>query len=175
VREALARLAAERFIDFAARHGYSIPVLSAEALRSLYAWSGQLIHLSLEDVSEAWALPPGAADRLPWRSSRATEGAIYAREVSILLFEIARSHPNQEFADRIAQTNDRLYRARLCEPAVFADAQGVVCELKALWRQSSLALLPEKFASYHQARVDRAEEICVALARSWRQGPEPGG
>jgi DNA-binding transcriptional MocR family regulator len=169
VREAMARLATERLIEFSPRHGYAIPVLSAETLRDLYSWSGRLIHLSLGAMGAPRSLGAHVIEHLPWRTARETTGADYAREVSILLFEIASAQPSQEILDRLAQTNDRLFRARLCEPELFADAHAALLELNALWRGADLSPLPDKLDAFHRARIARAAEISQLLAR-WEPG-----
>jgi DNA-binding transcriptional MocR family regulator len=163
VREALARLATERLIDFGAR-GFSISTPSADTLQDLYGWSGQIVQLSLDDVREAVVLNPSDVERLPWRSG-GTKETQYARGVSVLFYEVAMSQPSREIAEQVTQANNRLFQARRCEPLLLPEADGELQELTLLWRASDLMRFRDSVHSYHSKRIGDVARIASELAR----------
>jgi len=154
VREALARLSAERLVTLAPHHGYVVANPSARRLEHIYELAGALIDLSLDRAGgTGWARLPG--------NRRQKASGVYADDMATLMREIATAQSNLELAEHALALNDRLFPARRCEPKLFADAGQEVAVLGALWDSQSYGDLRLLLRKHHRTRMDRVD----ALAR----------
>ncbi|MDP3736406.1 MAG: GntR family transcriptional regulator [Hyphomonadaceae bacterium] len=164
VREALARLSAERLIEFAPHQGYTVASLSARRLENLYELSGFLIDLGIERGNHS------RRARAAKPSSRQPPTG-YANALAWLAGEIARAQPNLELSDQIVALDSRLYSTRRCEPLIFEDAVEQADVLIQLWAQRRFSDLRTNFRAHFAARMDRAE----AIARLFAEGANERG
>ena len=173
VREALARLAAEQLLEFTPRIGYAVPRIHADGLRDLYVWNGQLAHLALGGVVQPQRLADDDPRTAHWRLYRHTAEGLYAAEVSALFFEIAISQHNTQLSDKLSQSNDRLFAARLSELESMPSAAEQFALLLAAWRTSDFSTLAAKIDAHHEARIACATEIARRASSRQSQKPFP--
>jgi hypothetical protein len=155
VREALARLSAERLVKLAPHQGYAVANPSARRLRNLYDLSGALVDLTLQRCEASLSSTPGAGD---------TQKGDYAQDMADLMSNLATSQPNRELGDHLLALSDRLFPARRCEPSLFPGALEELDLLAVLWTQRNLDELRLRFNQHHAARMERTESIASLLA-----------
>ncbi|HYD86059.1 MAG TPA: GntR family transcriptional regulator [Vitreimonas sp.] len=160
VREALARLAAERLVDASPGYGYAVVLPTARQLRQLYDWSGELADLALSGPSLC-PQPSTAPSR-----GNLTAPETYAEGLSALLCAIAASADNAELLAQTRRTGERLYQARLIEPSFFAGALKELQSLEAAWVSGEQDSLRAELKRHHGARAEAASVLSEALAAS---------
>lgn|GEM_PF-3487678 len=158
VREALARLSAERIVAAMPGQGYMALIPSARQLRQLYIWSGELAGLALAD---ARVCAPPAQTAAP-EAGQPLCGP-YAGRWAQLLSAIASAHESGELSLHTRQTAERLYQARAIEPLLFADAEGELSQFCAAWREDRRDWLRAALAAHHRARANEATRLSEAL------------
>lgn len=157
VREALARLSAERLVRLAPHQGYAVATLSGRRLENLYDFAGSLVDMAIERCSTGLRLgaqPPLA--RPPHRT--------YAEGMSLLVKEMASAQGNLELRDHLLALDDRLQPARRCEPGVFPDCEDELAALSGSWERKKLPELRRLFREHFMSRVDRADALVRLLA-----------
>lgn len=162
VREALARLAAERLVEASPGYGYAVVIPSARQLRQLYAWSGELAELALANASAT--LSQETATLTPTAANDAVAPEMYAMRLTTLLCDIAANQENNELAIQARQAGERLYQARLLEPSVFAGAVAELHTLAWAWRTGQRSTLLGEIRRHHKIRADAAPALAEALA-----------
>jgi DNA-binding GntR family transcriptional regulator len=155
VREALARLSAERLVKLAPHHGYAIAALSARRLEHLYELAGLLLDLCIARIGETRRDRP---------DKEALWGVGYAEDIAALFMDVAVAQPNLELAQQIAALNDRLFLARRCETTIFTGALVEASTLLTAWDRRELGPLQQLSRSYHASRLARADAIARLLA-----------
>jgi DNA-binding GntR family transcriptional regulator len=163
VREALARLSAERLVKLAPHHGYVIANPTARRLGDLYELSGVLVDFALERCERANPAPPPSKPQ--WTRSRS-----YAEGMAELIQAIAAGHSNRELGDHLRALSDRLFPARRCEPRLFQNVTEELEMLAALWARQDLPELRLRFRSHHADRIERIDAIANALVE-WAGDP----
>lgn len=154
VREALARLGAERLVQLSAYHGYAIAHPPAHRLQYLYELNGALLDLCLGRIGRSeFSTASGSAPR----------AADYALGATRLFNEIASAQNNLELMERIAEIGDRLLAARRCELAIFSAAAESLAALCALWDARDVWPMRQLLRSYHDVRAARADTIARVL------------
>lgn len=155
VREALARLSAERLVRFVPQHGYAVVRLSAQRLEQLYDLSGLLLEACLQRAARigheagAHAIPPLATG--------------YADKISALSETIASAQPNRELLAQVEAVTQRLFVARQAEPRFFPDADVVAARLASLWTGGNYAELGRQLEDHHRSRVVLADPLARVL------------
>jgi DNA-binding GntR family transcriptional regulator len=157
VREALARLSAERLVKLAPHHGYAIANPTARRLSNLYELSGVLVDFALERCEHASTATHPSKPQ--W-----TRAMSYAEGLAELIQAIAAGQSNRELGDYLHALSDRLFPARRCEPGVFQTATEDLDMLTILWTKRDLSELRLRFRSHHAGRVERIDAIANALA-----------
>jgi hypothetical protein len=154
VREALARLSAERLVKLAPHQGYVVANPSARRLRNLYDLSGALVDLTIQrcEASLSSSPRPGGARK-----------SDYAQDLADLMLSMATSQPNGELGEHLLALSDRLFPARRCEPSLFPEALEELDLLAILWAQRNLDELRLRFNQHHAARMERTESIASLL------------
>ena len=148
VREALARLLGEGFLEFAPRRGYSAPALTRGALQDLYDWSALL--------SEAVVRRSGPMTRLAPDAPAGTAQDYVARvaRIGLALMDTA---PMPQTRAALSVVQERLHFARLSEVAVISGALEEVVRLRAaLYAQRGAIAALRRF---HRRRRDQAGAI----------------
>lgn len=157
VREALARLSAERLVRFVPHHGYMIVRLTAERLEHLYELSELLAEACLRRVEKS---PAAASAAFPSFVSA------YAEKLTTLLHAIAEAQANRELLAQIESVNGRLFLARQAETHVFDKAEVLAEELVSLWTRHEHAQLRSALADYHASRTAAADSLARILDAS---------
>ena len=157
MREALARLSAERMVRLAPHHGYAVALPSARRLEHLYELSGSLIHLALERASRL------KRTRVEHQLDLPLSGA-YAADLAALLAEIAASQPNCVLCETIAALNDQLHCVRRCEPNLFAGADQELTALVTLWKNGNFGDLRLRLRDHHRSRRLRVDALARLLS-----------
>lgn len=156
VREALARLNAERLVRLAPHQGYAVAVPSARRLEHLYELSGALVHLSLERASRS---------RRPKAEGQRILNLVgsYAADMAALINEVASSQPNGALGETLAALNDQLFGVRRCEPKIFAQANQELFHLVTLWRDGNAGDLRLRLRDHHRSRLLRIDALARLL------------
>jgi hypothetical protein len=156
VREALARLHAERLVRLAPHQGYVVATTSAQRLEHLYELSSALVHLCLERASRSRR--PKIAPTRPLLLAGS-----YASDLTALLGDIAAAQPNGVLAEAILSLNDQLYAARRYEPQLFAGADQELAGLITLWANRNAGDLRLRLRDHHRTRLVRVDAIARLL------------
>lgn len=157
VREALARLHAERLVRLAPHQGYVVATPSARRLEHLYELSSSLVHLCLERASRS-------------RSPKITQPrpllllGSYAPDLASLIGDIAAAQPNGALAETILSLNDQLYGARRHEPQLFTGADSELAGMIALWTNQNAGDLRLRLRDHHRTRLVRVDAIARLLS-----------
>jgi DNA-binding GntR family transcriptional regulator len=145
VRQALASLAFERLIASHPARGFQVMLWSAEMLRDLYQWRGQLACLAAEahagDLACAFNDAPTYADAVARVLQRLNAAA------------------NAELVRAATNADDRLRPARLAEPALFATCEEELAALAKAIGAGPRAKTNAALQAYHERRAARAAEI----------------
>lgn len=157
VREALARLHAERLVRLAPHQGYVVSTASARRLEHLYELSSALVHLSLERASRSRR--PKVIPSPPLLL-----GGSYASDLTALIGDIAGAQPNAALAEAILSLNDQLFAARRCEPRVFTGAEQDLAGLIELWANRNAGDLRLRLRDHHRTRLVRVDAIARLLS-----------
>lgn len=157
VREALARLSAERLVRPAPHHGYVIIQLSPRRLENLYELSGVLLQLAVRRCKAA--MRTRGDDAPPPRDMRS-----YAAGMTSLLGEIARAQGNLELCEHLEAISDRLLPARRCETVVFPGAREELEALAQLWDKRQFQRLGGWLDAHLVSRIAHVDAIARALS-----------
>ncbi|MDP3737535.1 MAG: GntR family transcriptional regulator [Hyphomonadaceae bacterium] len=157
VREALARLHAERLVRLAPHQGYVVTTASAQRLEHLYELSSALVHLCLERASRSRRAKIEGGRPLLLVGS-------YAPDLTALIADIAAAQPNAPLAESILSLNDQLYAARRCEPKLFTGANQELAGLIALWNNRNAGDLRLRLRDHHRMRLVRVDALARLLS-----------
>lgn len=158
VREALARLSAERLVRFVPQHGYAVVRLTAQRLEQLYDLNGLLLEACLRRAARSdletgiHAIPPLAT--------------AYADRISALSETIAGAQPNRELLAQVEGVTRRLFLARQTEPRFFPDADIEAARLASLWACRNYAELGRQLEDHHRRRIILADPLARVLDTS---------
>lgn len=155
VREALARLSAERLVKLAPHQGYAVANPSARRLQNLYDLSDGLVDLTLQRCEVSLSSSPGPG------GARTSD---YARDMAGLISTMATSQPNRELGEHLLALSDRLFPARRYEPSLFPGALEELDLLAILWAQRNLDELRLRFNQHHATRMESTASIASLLA-----------
>jgi len=155
VRDALHRLVGEGLVENPLHNGFAVPRLSEQALRDLYAWSGQLITMMLRQLKGQSTDVVEALQDRPEHAATAAE---------TLFLAIAGASGNREQVRAIAQLNDRLAPYRRAELLLFTDADRELTGLLETIASSEVSRLSRSLSRYHKRRISRVPQLLDALA-----------
>lgn len=159
VRDAMQRLVGERLLEQHAGGGFEIPHLTADGLRDLYEWHGQVVRLALKHAQPDDEI---ADMRASIEELDPDDSFSIAQRTGDLFLNAARGSSNSEYALAIEAIGDRLFAARLQE-SLLKDRKE---ELLAVWNafasgQNSTAR--DCIWAYHRRRIRRAPALLKAL------------
>lgn len=157
VREALARLSAERLVKLAPHHGYAVAAISMRRLENLYELSAALVDLALSRSA------PAQRNHLPVPDP-ARDVRTYEAGMMSLVREIATAQANLELAEHLVALGERLAPARRCEFVVIPRCQSEMERLFALWDKRQTSALRVRVSSHFSLRVTRVDAIARQLA-----------
>lgn len=157
VREALARLNAERIVRLAPHQGYVVATPSPRRLEHLYELLSSLVHLCLDRSNRPRKRNEDKAAQLALAGS-------YAADLTALINDIAMAQPNGALAETINAFNDQLFSARRCEPRLFIGADSELSALVALWKNQNTGDLRLRLRDHHRARIFRVDAIARLLS-----------
>lgn len=154
IREALARLHAERLVRLSPQLGYAAVYPPPRQLTQLYELSGLLLDAGLARMRRRRSSTPVACAGMQ----------DYATRMAELIANIASAFVNRELADQTMAVSERLHVARRSEPDLFKNADR---DADNLWRQWSAGLpadLRAQFRAYHRSRAVCAGQIAMLIA-----------
>jgi hypothetical protein len=157
VREALARLNAERLVRLAPHQGYAVAMPSARRLEHLYDFCGALVHLCLERASRSRRTKIEQPRNLRLVGS-------YAADMAALISDVASAQPNGALSETVAALNDQLYGVRRCEPRLFPGAERELAGLATLWKSGNAGDLRLRLRDHHRSRLLRVDALARLLA-----------
>lgn len=157
VREALARLCAERLVRLAPHQGYAVASPSARRLENLYEFAGALCDLAAQGCAMILLAAPA-------RSRLAIDTRTYAEGITGLHRHLASFQGNLELGEHLIAVSDRLLLARRCEETLFEDAGEELGALARLWEQANLAELRARLKNHYAARIARVDAVARLLA-----------
>lgn len=145
VREALVRLAAERFVFVRPAKGFYVMLWTEAALRELYLWRGALAELAIQQRKPGFAAPAPGDD--------------YAAGVADLLSALHHDNVNGEIVRAADNAEDRLRRARSVEPKLWPDADEETKTLAEILTDAPIAKARAALTAYHWRRAEHAKQI----------------
>lgn len=145
VREALVRLAAERFVFVRPAKGFYVMLWTEAELRDLYLWRGQLAELAVRQRKGAFAAPAAGGD--------------FAEDVANLLRALHHEAVNGEIIRAADNAEDRLRRARSVEPELWADVREEAEALAEILRDAPIDKAGAAVATYHWRRAEHAKQL----------------
>lgn len=155
VREALARLCAEKFVRQTPHHGYVVTVPSPRRLEGLYDLSASLMDLVAQRLR--------ARDLAHATRAGVTTSGGYAERLSALFREIAVGQTNLELVDAITCLGERLFPARRQESELFAGVDLELTEMSALWTAGTIDGLRTAMRVHHRLRLAHVDAIARAI------------
>ena len=156
VREALARLCAERLVKLAPHQGYALAPPSARRLENLYAFAGALTDLAVDGCVLVLKASPG-------RPRLAIDTRTYAEGLTGLHRHLSSFQDNLELGEHLIAISDRLLLARRREQMLFPDAIDELAGLTQLWDQADLAGLRLRLRNHYATRIERVDAIVRLL------------
>jgi DNA-binding GntR family transcriptional regulator len=158
VRDAIHRLLGEQLLELVPGGGFRLPMPTGNGLHQLYRWHDLLIRqavrtplgeLQLANLSDL-VIPEDASPRLTHIASE-----IFA--------VLATAAGNAEFVTAIASAGDRLYLARLHEPAVMKDVAREIRLIVDIAINGTAAAVRDAVWEYHRRRLRRVDKIVAAM------------
>lgn len=156
VRDALHLLTGERLVDTRVGDGFHVPHLTGPGLEDLYAWSAEVLLLSLR-----YRAVPADGSSAPVLGA----GETVANRTAILFDRIAGRSVNREHALATRLLGDRLHAVRTVEPAVVGDTDDTLAAIEAVVAADDIAALRKTIAAYHRRRRRLAFDIVRLLYR----------
>lgn len=156
VREALYELLGEKLVETRSGGGFFIPLLDEPALKDLYAWSGELIALSVR----SWPKGSAMLDLEQIRSEPPEQ------RVGPLFHAISMQSRNREHALAVDGLNARLQAVRGVEAQVIGEMDAELSMMEGAASRADREALRKLSASYHRRRRRSAARIVRALYRS---------
>lgn len=159
VRDSMQRLVGERLLGHHEGGGFEIPAVTAEGLRDLHIWHGQVVRLAVKQGKPA-ALPQ---DLLAGLEELDPEDSYRIVQITTDLFQqLGKASTNSEHGPTIAAISDRLFAFRLHEDGL----KDRKAELIAIWNvivsgQDSTAR--EALWAYHRRRIRRVDALLRAF------------
>ncbi|WP_157217974.1 GntR family transcriptional regulator [Flavisphingomonas formosensis] len=155
VRDALQRLVGERLVEAASGGGFRLPELSADQLRDLYVWHGQIVRLALKSSGQALRV----ADLSPLILALDPADTVGIADLTRELFaRFAERSRNREHGLALEAAAERLHAVRMRETAI----RDRVPELTAMWTSAlngREAPLREAIWAYHRRRLRRVPQL----------------
>lgn len=145
VREALVRLAAERFVIGRPAKGFYVMLWTEAQLRELYLWRGLLAQLALAQCARQAPSP-------------APEQA-YADWIAALLRSLHDEGVNPEITLAANNAEERLRRARAAEEELWRDVRDEAEALSEILSDAPAARAVDAVLAYHRRRAVHAREI----------------
>jgi len=150
VRDALHRLVGEGLVDTPRHNGFAVPHPTDQALRDLYAWSGEIVGL----IAARKSAPLLGED-----------DASVAEQTEALFLALVDASGNREHKKAVAQLNERLAPFRRAEPALLPDLAEELAALRAVASNSPRADLVRSVARYHKRRVALVPQLLATMPR----------
>lgn len=158
VRDAAHRLLGERMVELVQVGGYRVPLLTASALRDLYAWHSHLVRLILKDQMPADPLLPTLVPVIDTAQTVAAAAAGIFRA-------LAASARNEQFGLALRGANDRLAATRVSEGEVLRNLDGELARVAEAICGSDRNRFGVLWA-YHRRRIRRADKIAMIGGRT---------
>lgn len=151
VREALNQLLGEGLLETRLSVGFSIPLLDEPALKDLYAWSSQILILSVRN----WPNHP----RIIESPANRTSNASTADRTATLFCAISQYSSNTEHRPAISRSNARLHAVRLAEESCLTDIISELDSIEHHFHHCNRVGLKRLLASYHRRREKHSSDI----------------
>ncbi len=158
VREALHRLAGERLVESWQQEGFRQPHIIEPAIRDLYEWSGELMHVVLRAASNAVIGP----DLI-----RTPDPPDYTARVAEMFLTIAQLSPNHEHRHAVTSLNERCALFRAAEVRVLADAEDDATVVEAALAEARWSDAGRALDQFHRRRL----RVVGAIAGMLRSRP----
>lgn len=160
VRDALHRLVGERLVEAPRGDGFTVPLLTEFAVRSLYGWSGELVGLALRRRGSV-ARPAHVSES----SESPGQPASSALLLADLLAALVRDRGTAEHHFALVNANDRLGPFRAVEPAVLPDLEGELHHVETLASSGDPSPLRRAMTAYHRRRIRAVTALVEAVQR----------
>jgi len=155
VRDALIRLSGERIVDSWEQEGFRAPHIGEAAIRDLYEWTNEVMHVVLR-----------AASRRP-TGERPSEGSLlcddYVTEVATCFLELARRSPNHEHRAVVQSLNDRSATIRMAERSIIDDVRSDIAAVETAFGGRDWTEVGRAIDHFHRRRLRLIGEIAAAL------------
>lgn len=152
IRDALQRLTGEGLVENPQNEGFRVVQLGESAVRDLYDWCADIVHLCL-----------GGADHHSDLSPDLEPAANYAEELTKLLLRIGSLSFNHERRRAMANLCERSFVLRLIEERLLDDPLAHVAAIKGALAERNWKSAGEAFDMFHKARVELLPSIVSSL------------
>jgi DNA-binding GntR family transcriptional regulator len=157
VRDALHLLTGEGLVSTRTGEGFHLPALHELHLVDLYAWTSQVLILSIRSTSprsSVKAIAEPAAER------------IVAERTADLFAAIGSRSPNGEHGAVMKRLNERLHSVRLLEPQILGEVNSELDAMIAADAEADRPKLTRLVGAYHRRRRRHAAELVRAAYRT---------
>lgn len=152
IRDALQRLTGEGLIENPQNEGFRVVQLSESAIRDLYEWCADLVHICL-------AKPDHHADPKP----ESHDGPGYAEEVTKLLLRIAWLSQNSERRRAMTNACERSFVLRMIEERLVDEPDASITSMKIALDQRDWGGVRKLYDQFHAARIELLPSIAAGM------------
>ena len=154
VRDALLKLSGERLVDSWEQEGFRVPVINEPAIRDLYDWTTDVLHVVIRAASRR----PATSDRCP-----PAPQSDYVRAVAGCFHAVASLSPNHEHRAIVTSLNDRSTVVRRAEAIVVVDAEQDIMAVEAAMTRGDWSAVGRAVDHFHRRRLRLVAEIAASL------------
>jgi len=162
VREALHRLAGERLVESWQQEGFRQPHIVEPAIRDLYDWSSELVHVVLRSAARPTTIAVAATSAV---------AADYVARVEGAFTDLALRSSNHEHRLAIASLNDRMALCRRAEALVLPRSDEDVSPIDSALADARWTDAARAFDHFHRRRLRIVGEIAGTLRSHKHIGP----
>ena len=154
VRDALLQLSGERLVDSWEQEGFRVPTINEPAIRDLYEWTNDVLHVVIRAASRRSA----ASERSPPHHE-----SDYIRAVAGCFLEVASRSSNHEHRAIMTSLNDRSAVVRKAEAIVIVGAMQDIRAVEAAVTRTDWSEVGRAVDQYHRRRLRLVAEIAASL------------
>ena len=158
VRDTIHRLVGEKLLELYPGGGFRLPVPTADGLHRLYRWHDLLIRQAVRTSLGESQIAPLSVLTIGEDSPQHLAGI-----TSEIFAHLAQAAENTEFVAAIASATERLYFARLQEPAVMKDVPRELRSIVDVAINGTAAAVRDAVWEYHRRRLRRVQKIVAAM------------
>lgn len=159
IRDSAQRLVGERLLEPLQAGGFSIPDVTEEGLRGLYAWHGQLMRFALQQPGKQPLPDSGDLDV----TLDAGSGESLAAAATSIFQRIACRSGNRELCRAVEAAGERLHAVRIKEFRHIPNIRQELTNIQRLALRQEQVSLMRAIRAYERRRMKRADLLVEAI------------